>query len=440
MHLRDAERCLRVLQHCYPPVTDEMLAVLDAEEKEATLILRGDGWGATKALLPMRRIQGPLLPPFGSPEAKLMLDKAINRQGSGCVAAFQLQGRQEGPVEEPKDVHVYAADFPAFVMSSEAGFQKGDGAYDLMGLAKEYALLNLKSLVFVHFFSGYRRRGDLHQHLEHRVVAPGLELHVISVDLCLQREQGNLLTPHAHDFWQCCIANGQVIGAGGGPPCETFTAARYQEGGPRPLRDAEFPHGLPALNLREWRQVMVGTRLLHFLLDQLLLLAQCGGCGFCEHPQFPIWLQSVQPASLWRHAAIRALRLLRCCGITSFDQCIFGAPALKPTTVLHLRLPEFRSAVFRAGHMGRCPHAAGAHSQLKGVEADGTTFRTARCKIYPSGLNKALADAIQAHATRAFAGATISAELPEVFLPFGHSDFVEASEVQPDFHSFHAQV
>ena len=440
MHLRDAETCLSTLQHCYPPVTDEALAMLDAEEKETTQCMRKDGWGATKALLPMRRVQGPLLPPAGSPEARQMLEKSTHRNGSGCVAAQQLQGRQAGPVEEQTGVHVFAADFPAFVMNCPAGFQKGDGAYDLTGLAQEYALLNLKSLVFVHFFSGFRRRGDLHQHLEHRVVAPGLEIHVISVDLCLQREQGNLLTQQAHDFWQGRIANGQVIGAGGGPPCETFTAARFQEGGPRPLRDAEFPHGLPSLTVREWHQVVVGTRLLHFLLDQLLLLAQCVGCGFCEHPQFPTWLQSAQPASLWRHAAVRALRLLRCCGITSFDQCVFGAPALKPTTVLHLRLPEFRSAVFQAGHMGRCPHAAGTHAQLKGVEADGKTFRTARCKIYPSGLNKALADTIQAHAIRAFADANIPAELPEVFLPFGHSDFVEDCEVQPDFHCLHAQV
>ena len=206
------------------------------------------------------------------------------------------------------------------------------------------------------------------------------------------------------------------------------------------ISSAEFPHGLPALSCREWRQVLVGSRLLQFLLDQLLLLAQCGGCGFCEHPQFPVWLKSVQPASVWAHPAVRALRLLRCCGVTSFDQCVFGAPALKPTTILHLRLPEFRSAVFALGRMGRCHHGAGAHSQLKGLEEDGKTFRTARCKIYPSGLNQALADAVQAHATRVYAEASIAAELPADLLPFYHSDFVETCEVQPDFHSFHAQV
>ena len=34
------------------------------------------------------------------------------------------------------------------------------------------------------------------------MIAPGLDLHVISVDLCLQREEGNLLAPDAHVFWQ----------------------------------------------------------------------------------------------------------------------------------------------------------------------------------------------------------------------------------------------
>jgi hypothetical protein len=191
----------------------------------------------------------------------------------------------------------------------------------------------VRSLVFVHFFSGYRREQDLHQQLEHRSIAHGLEIFVISVDLCLQREQGNLVSPAAHAFWARHIRSGQVVGAGGGPPCETYSAARQQDDGPRALRSEAFPWGLPSLKPREWKQVLVGTRLLHFLLSVILLLAQVGGCGFCEHPQFPTWLLKRGPASIWLHPAIRPLRLLRCIGITSFDQCFFGADATKPTTV-----------------------------------------------------------------------------------------------------------
>lgn len=243
-----------------------------------------------------------------------MLQKYTLRQEGGSVAALRLQGRRDNPVGKTPQVHLFAADFPAFVLNTPAGFQNGNGAFALDGLAKEYAILNMRSLVFAHFFSGFRRRGDLHDHLNHQILEPGLELHVISVDLCLQKEQGNPLAPEAHGFWQRQIATGQVIGAG--PPCETFSAARLQGEGPRAQRHAEHPHGLPALRYKEWNQVLVGTRLLHFILDQLLLLALCGGCGFCEHPRFPVWLLSKEPASIWPYPAVRALRLLRCCSIT----------------------------------------------------------------------------------------------------------------------------
>ena len=395
--------------------------------------LRQEGWGATKALCPMRRVLGPPLPPAGTEEANIMREKYEERSEAPGQAYHRLQGRRLVPAPEESQARLIAQDFPGFVFNTPEGFQLGNGRYDQEGLAKEYALLHVRSLVFVHFFSGYRREHDLHHQLEHRCIEPGLEIFVISVDLCLQREQGNLVSPTAHAFWVDRIKSGQVIGAGGGPPCETYSAARQQSGGPRALRSEEFPWGLPSLRPKEWKQVLVGTRLLHFLLDIILLLAQVGGCGFCEHPQFPTWLLERGPASIWAHPAVRALRLLRCCGITSFDQCSFGAPAVKPTTVMHLRLPGFRHRVMLRGNCGRCQHGKGAHEQLKGLAADGT-FRTARCKVYPAALNAALAEAIFDFAQRTFAGSAVGREIAPELLAFSHSDFVAQDQVQPDYY------
>lgn len=434
MHLRQATSCLQTIQQCFPPISDGCLAQLDEQEKIATDKLRQDGWGQTKALRPMCKFFGPCLPPPDSDAARDMKQKYVDRQPEGSGAASQLCGHRERPADEQPAVHIFAADFPEFVMNVPCGFQRGDGQFDSGGLALEYARLNVRSLVFIHFFSGYRRPGDLHAHLDHRVLGPGLELHVISVDLCLQRTHGNLLAPGAHQFWQRQIGSGRVIGAGGGPPCETFTAARMLSDGPRPLRSAECLWGLPSLSLREWNQVMVGTRLLHFLLDQLLLLACSGGCGFCEHPQYPVWLRSRSPPSIWAHPAMKALRQLPCCGVTSMDQCVFGAPATKPTTFLHLRLNEFREQVMATGRMGRCPHGQGAHQRLQGLESDGATFRTAKCKIYPNALNEALANAIVSHTRKVYAESHIDAGLPADFSPFCHVDFVKQGEVQPDYH------
>ena len=124
-HLRDSHHCLATLQACFPPVTDEQLQTLDAEELVGVHELRKDGWGAKKALEPMRRLHGPRLPPPGSAEAQAMKEKYARRQGSGSTASTLLQGRRADPVDHAPAVHVYEADFPAFVMNVPEGFQRG---------------------------------------------------------------------------------------------------------------------------------------------------------------------------------------------------------------------------------------------------------------------------------------------------------------------------
>ena len=286
--------------------------------------------------------------------------------------------------------------------------RRGSRFWMMRSLAKEYAILNVKSLVFVHFFSGYPRHGDLHALLEHRQVSPGVEVFVVSVDMCIQHEQGNLIAPAAHAFWEKRIGSGQVIGAGGGPPCETFSAARFQDDGPRPLRSASsFLGGDQTYDLENGRTCWSAPA-----CSSSFLTCCCYSPEDFVSTRYPVWLLSREPASIWSLHAVRALRLLRCVGITSFDQCELGAEAVKPTKILHLRLPTLRSLLLRRGHAGRCSHGRGAHQQLKGHQEDGA-FRTAKCKIYPQGLNY---------------------RVPEDLLPFACSNFVGTDRVQPDFH------
>lgn len=246
-------------------------------------------------------------------------------------------------------------DLPAFVFQSPAGPNRGFGQFAATGLPRDYARLHIKTLVFVQVFSGFRRHEDLHQLLEHQVWED-MHFFVISIDMCLQTIEGNLASSKAFQFWMHQIATGQVSGMGGGPPCETFTAARLLEGGPPPLRSGTWPQGFPNLKYRQWQQCLIGSRLIRFLLEALVCLAQHGGARFLEHPQFPLWAAQKDPASIWRSREVRLLRTLDCVGITMFDQCTLGSVAVKPTTVLHLRLPFFRQIVLSGGHGGRCNH------------------------------------------------------------------------------------
>jgi hypothetical protein len=105
-------------------------------------------------------------------------------------------------------------------------------------------------MVFVHFFSGFRRRHDLHEILSHQILPNGLQIFAISVDMCLQRVAGDLASDASLAFWRDQVLSGRVFGAGGGPPCETFTAARLLEGGPRAVRSDDDVTGLPYLTAR----------------------------------------------------------------------------------------------------------------------------------------------------------------------------------------------
>ena len=175
-----------------------------------------------------------------------MFNKWALRNPTAGTAFDQLQGHTRAPADEPShQVIFFDADMPSFVFQSQRGMNQGDGRFSLQGLAREAALLSIRCLVFVHFFSGYRRRGDLHDILEHRTFPDGQQLFVLSVDMCLQRERGDLASSHSLHWWIDRIKSGQVCGAGGGPPCESYSVARLLEGGPPPVRSGTFPEGLP---------------------------------------------------------------------------------------------------------------------------------------------------------------------------------------------------
>lgn len=192
-----------------------------------------------------------------------------------------------------------------------------------------------------------------------------------------------------------------------------------------PLRAGDWPLGFPNLKLRAWQQCMIGSRLIRFLLEAIMCLAYTGGTGFFEHPQYPLWAVRRNPASIWQSREVRLLRTLQCIGITSFDQCVFGSTAIKPTTILHLRLPGLRRRLLTSGLSGRCPHGANAHDKMSGREEFGE-FKTARTKVYPVGLNQAIADGIHEFETEP--------ELPTGFSQFAAAVFAPLDVIQPDYH------
>ena len=162
-------------------------------------------------------------------------------------------------------------------MQTNGGHLQGHaGVFQQYGLAAEAARLHITCLVFIHFFSGFRRSGDLQHCIEHQAVEEGRHIFCISVDICLAKQHSDLTDSKTKQFWISRIQSGQILGIGGGPSCETWSAARHGPGGPPPVRSYDLPWGLRKLSRRQWQQVRTGTKLVQFLVELLSYAAYSG--------------------------------------------------------------------------------------------------------------------------------------------------------------------
>ena len=241
--------------------------------------------------------------------------------------------------------------------------------------------------VILHAFSGRRRPGDIQFFLEeiHRSTE-GTVLHVVSLDLMTDRIWGDASRHETQCFWRSAADEGKVQGFLAGPPCETWSQARYvsaPEGkGPRPVRSADSLWGLETLSLRELDQVLTGNDLLQFSLDMILRLYFSEGFGVVEHPDEPV--EDYKP-SIWKLPIMEIFRAIENFHEIRFGQGLLGAPSPKPTRLLVLNLPSLQQTL-RQHHLVKDPPKGSSI----GKQTDGT-WKTAYLKEYPPAMSRALA-------------------------------------------------
>ena len=427
-HLMYSTSCVDKLRQLFPPLSDEAVQQLDEEDSQWAKQQQQLGWSRYKAHLPAIRVPFAMLPAPGSPAGDKLFADWAERFGCGGNPFLQLDGRTNS--EEDSSA---PSPHPAFVMQSYGGPESGyGGVYDYKGVSVWDCRVSLRCIAFVHFYSGYRRRHDLHHCIENQTMIGSLQVFCLSVDLCLDQTHGDLMVDANQQWWLDRVASRQVFGGGGGSPCETFSAARMLENGPPPLRDEQHPFGKKLLTKKQSKQVAVGNMLLFFIMRFLQCIASAGGCGFAEHPQFPTWMLSRSPASIWRLTPVQWFRKLACASFISFDQCTVGGPSVKPTTLLLVRLGQTRAFLRSQGDCGRCAHGPGAHKALGGREGD--SFATAKAKIYPHGLNRAIAEGICGYLKNTLCAQGCTEDFPSVFCPYRPTDFRNDDVVQPDYH------
>ena len=252
-------------------------------------------------------------------------------------------------------------------------------------------------LLIVHLFSGRRRSGDFHWHLQQMSSALGVTFIVVSMDTAVSPFWGDL--HRSSPSWQMllrCYQAGLVAGTLTGSPCETFSEARYTappaDSGlrwPRPLRSSSMLYGLPGLTMRELCQVQLGS---NFFLQGLEVLGHHlaeGGLFLSEHPGVPL---CPDRPSTWRAALTELLRGHPDVQLSHIRQFEFGAEAVKPTGLMACRMPR----LLRILRGFASPDAVKPAEVAIGVGIDGS-FKTAKLKEYPPRLCEGLARAFCEH-------------------------------------------
>ena len=167
-----------------------------------------------------------------------------------------------------------------------------------------------------------------------------------------------------------------------GTPCNTFSAARKNDGGPPPLRSPDSPLGLPSLSADNDALVFLGNLFLFRSLEACQAVFDLGGDFSIENPEFSLLWQTPQVLSFVQ--ATRAFKV-------DLDQCFFGAPSIKPTRLLVSH--EALNCLAR-----RCP-GGHSHVKLKGRVwspfFNAWVFRTKLAQVYPDKLCSEFARAVR---------------------------------------------
>ena len=186
------------------------------------------------------------------------------------------------------------------------------------------------------------------------------------------------------EFVMQLIYAGAVVFIHFGTPCNTFSAARKDDGGPPPLRSKDFPDGLPSLQGGLKDQLFLGNLFRDRTFEACLALVLTGGNFSIENPLLSLIWETDQFKFLFQHS--RAF-------FVDFDQCAFGAPSMKPTRMMitHERLAQCLQRNCPKNHR---------HEVLKGkvfsAQFGRVVYRTKLAQVYPWEMCVVFAEAAKA--------------------------------------------
>eukprot|EP00435_Cladocopium_sp_Y103_P051720 s604_g16.t1 len=239
-HLTTSHECARIYKACLPPAPEAIVEQIEEEEREIARALKSQGWHTSKAFLPVLKIPFAPLPPAHSEEATLMRSRWSARNGEQGEAFNNLEGyATHDHIDQTDDDHIVP-----FLGQTFGGKIAGHGGvFQMAGLSSLHAQVYIKSFVFVHFYSGFRRMGDLQWQIENFQVIENVHVFCLSIDLCLAKDHSDLTSADTKAFWLKQIRLGNLLGlGGGGPRAKPGLQHDYWKGAP-PSQASRFPLG-----------------------------------------------------------------------------------------------------------------------------------------------------------------------------------------------------
>jgi len=240
-------------------------------------------------------------------------------------------------------------------------------------------------------YSGRRRPMDIQMFIDWFSAGREYDDVVVSLDIAVS-DKCDLSTDSAFKFWCGIIMSKRVLGIAGGPPCETWSAARFVPADPvepgkspprmpPPLRSREEPWGVQGLELKHYRQLELASRLLRVFLLFVVLVLRRGGAALLEHPSRSKHI--LKAPSIWLLPYLKWLLHFKSARFIDFVQSVHGQKSVKPTTFYICRLPLLPKIIHSAD-----PAVKVANRPLEtliGRDSNGQ-WRTAGAKEYPPSL------------------------------------------------------
>ena len=233
-------------------------------------------------------------------------------------------------------------------------------------------------------------------------------------DIC-RGEEHDLLAEEAQKILINRIRQGEFCAIIMSPPCASWSRAPWANPwGPRPLRTAGYPWGLPWLEGWRLEKVAKSNAMIRLCIAIITIVNGMPQVAFLlEHPENlgaprsrPSW--HIRPASIWELKEIQALAQ-KGAFTQAFHQCQFGAVSPKPTRLLtsleglrHIGFPQWPILDRQGRYLGPIPPAYScgrSHQRLikHGAEDE---FATTRAAAYPEAMDFQIAMAIWQHAEK----------------------------------------